>query len=233
MTEHLPRSIEQIADQQARQWLFCGRGRPGAAPRPVITVSRQHGAGGGLLARRLAEGLGLTLFDREIIERIASDARLSERVVSGLDERDRPLLTDWLAALTAEGYLSPNAYREHLTRVIGAIALGGGAVILGRGAHLILGPARALRVQVIAPLAARVAEVARRDGVGEREARRRIAAVEAERQAFLERYFHAVREPAPFDLVVNTGVLGIEGAVAAVRAAVGEPYVRSARPSFV
>jgi cytidylate kinase len=231
--EHLPRSIEQIVDEQARRWQLGGRGRPGPPARPVIAVSRQHGAGGGRVARRLAEELALELYDREIIEQIARSTHLSARVVSELDERDRELLTDWLAALTTDSYLSPSAYCDHLTRVIGAIAVRGGAVILGRGAHLILGPARALRVQVIAPLAARVAEVAGREGLSERDARRRIAEVESERQAFLQRYFH-IRgaDPAAFDLVVNTGVLGVAGAVDAVRSAVGQLGARrSAAPS--
>ena len=217
----MTRSIEAMVDQQARRWQLVRNERREEAARPVVTVSRQHGAGGSEVARRVAEELGLDLFDREIIQQIAESTHLSERVVSSLDEKDRELLTDWLAAISSHSYLSPVEYRYHLSRVVGALSHHGGAVILGRGAHLILGQGEALRVLVVAPLEDRVRAVMEREGVDERLARRRIVAVEAERKAFLMKHFHTdFADPTTFDIVVNTAVLGISGACGAVRAAV-------------
>jgi cytidylate kinase len=217
----MTRSIEAMVDQQARRWQLVRQERREEAARPVVTVSRQHGAGGSSVARRVAEDLGLDLFDREIIQQIAESTHLSERVVSSLDEKDRELLTDWLGAISSRSYLSPVEYRYHLSRVVGALSHHGGAVILGRGAHLILGQGEALRVLVVAPLEDRLRTVMEREGIDERLARRRIVAVEAERKAFLMKHFHTdFADPTTFDIVVNTGVLGIEGACGAVRAAV-------------
>jgi cytidylate kinase len=219
--ERLPRSIEQIVEDQARRWAVLSKQTPPGAPRrPVIAVSRQHGARGGEVARRLACEMGLDLFDREIIQRIAQSAHLSDRLVSALDEKERKLVTDWLAAFASPDYMSPSTYREHLTRVIGALAVHGGAVILGRGAHLVLGPSRALRVLVVAPLADRVAEIACRDQLSHHDARRRVAEIEAERRSFLNQHFRPDFEDLSlFDMVVNTGILGVDGAVSALRAA--------------
>jgi cytidylate kinase len=217
----MTRSIEALVDEQARRWQLVRQERKEEARRPVVTVSRQHGAGGGEVARRLAEGLGLDLFDREIIQRIAESTHLSERVVSSLDEKDKEVLTDWLAAISSRSYLSPAEYRYHLSRIVGAVAHHGGAVILGRGAHLILGQGEALRVLVVAPTEQRVRAVIEREGLAEREARRRIVSVEADRRAFLMKHFHAdFADSATFDLVVNTAVLGVEGACSAIRTAV-------------
>ena len=217
----MTRSIEALVDEQARRWqLVRANERREEQARPVVTVSRQHGAGGGDVARALARERGLDLFDREIIQQIAESAHLSERVVSSLDERDKELLADWLASLSSRSYLSPVEYRYHLSRVVGAVAHHGGAVILGRGAHLILGPGEALRVHVVAPLEARVRSVMQRESVSEREARRRIVAVEADRKAFLIKHFHAdFSDVSAFDLVVNTSVLGVPGACEAIRSA--------------
>jgi hypothetical protein len=169
----------------------------------------------------LAADLGIDLFDREIIQRIAESTHLSERVVSSLDDKDREILADWLSALSSRSYLSPMEYRYHLSRVVGAVAHHGGAVILGRGAHIILGQGEAVRVLVVAPLEARVRAVMQREGLPEREARQRIVAVEADRKAFLMKHFHAdFGDPTTFDVVVNTAVLGVRGACGAVRAAV-------------
>ncbi len=220
MTDHLPRSVDQLVEEQARHWHEQQARGLGEPRRPVLTLSRQHGARGGELAGMLAEKLGLRLFDREILQEVAHSAHLGEHVVQGLDDRDRAGMEDWLASLLAHEYISLSSYREHLTRVIGLIGWFGGAVILGRGAHLILGSQQALRLMVVAPLEVRVAEVMRREGLDERQARRRITAVESEREAFLARHFRArFGDPSSFDLVVNTAALGLEGAVEPVRAA--------------
>jgi cytidylate kinase len=64
-----------------------------------------------------------------------------------------------------------------------------------------------------------VSNVAAADGLSRAEARRKIESEEAERRAFLERHFHAgLGDSETFDLVVNTDVLGIEGAVEAIKA---------------
>jgi len=216
----MSRSLEALVEEQARRWQLSRRERKGELRRPVITVARQHGARGTELAERLAEELALDLFDRELIHRIAESSHLSEQVVASLDEKSRELLTDWLAAVVARDYLSPAEYRYHLTRVIGAIAHQGGAVIIGRGAHLVLGPGQALRLLVVGPLEARVRQLMDQYSLSEREARRRIQEVEADRRAFLLKYFHAeFATPAEFDLVVNPEVMGLEGCVGCVRAA--------------
>ena len=217
----MTRSIEALVEEQSHRWQLSLKERREESRRPVVTVSRQHGAAGGAVARRLAEELRLDLFDREIIQRVAESTHLSERVVSSLDDKDKELLTDWLAAISSRTYLSPVEYRYHLSRVVGAIAHHGGAVVLGRGAHLILGEGEALRVLVVAPLETRVRAVMEREGLGEREARRRIVSVEADRKAVLMKHFHSdFADPAAFDVVVNTGVLGVDGACATIRTAV-------------
>lgn len=234
MLEHLPRSVEQLVEEQAHRWELARgswRGRP--PRRPVVTISRQHGAGGTEVARRLAEELGYDLYDQQILHHVAESAHLAERVVQTLDDRERDTLTDWLAGLVGNAYLSPVSYRDHLTRVVGTIACHGSAVILGRGAHVIVAPRTALRVFVVAPLDQRVAEIARREQLAPRAARRRIEEVEAARSAFLRQHFHAdFGDPATFDLIVNTGVLTTEGALRAVRGALeGLPVARPAATS--
>jgi CMP/dCMP kinase len=222
MTTGHHRSIAQIVEEQAHRWELSRGERPAErSHRPVVTVSRQYGSLGGDLARRVSDQLKLDLFDRELIHEIAESTHLSERVVAALDEKDREMLTDWMTSLATNAYLSPAGYIFHLTRVVGAIAHHGGAVIVGRGAHLILEPGQALRVLVVAPLETRVQTVMQREGLSEREARRRVSQVEADRKAFLMKHFHAESDdPARFDLVVNTGLLGVEGAAEAVSAAV-------------
>lgn len=214
MTHQHPTMQELLS---ASRWTPKRDGR--AERRPVITLSRLPGAGGRELALELGRRLQLEVHDRDIIHRIAHQAGLRERSVEELEEQERSVLTDWLTSFASDQHLAPYGYLQHLTRVVEAIARPGGAVILGRGAHLILAPNQALRVFVVAPLEMRVATVMARYGCGSREAEHHILAKDAERRAFLKRYFRAdLGDPASFDLIVNTGRLGVQGAADAVEA---------------
>jgi hypothetical protein len=122
--------------------------------RPVIALSQLPGARGHELARRLCDDLGYALFDREIVHEIATRARVSDRVISSLDERHRSAWREPLAALLAAQPLGAHRYLDHLFHVVREVGRHGAAVIVGRGAHLILGPGEALRVLVEAPRAA-------------------------------------------------------------------------------
>jgi cytidylate kinase len=214
----MTRTIEAMVDEQARRWTIRRGESREESRQPIVTVARMHGARGDALARRLADDLGFGLFDQELLHRIAESAQLSERVVSALDEKDRELLTSWLAGFASRTYITPVEYRYHLARVVGAIAHQGGAVIVGRGAHLILGKDAALRVLAVAPLEERIRAVMEEEGLVERDARRRIIEVEADRRAFLMKQFHSeFADPTGFDVVVNTAALGLEGAAQVVR----------------
>jgi cytidylate kinase len=230
----MTRSLEALVDAQARKWQLGRAERRAEVRRPVITVSHQHGARGCEVARRVAEELKLDLFDREIIHRIAQNTHLAEQVVTALDEHDRELLTDWLASVATRDYLSPGEYRYHLCSVIGAVAHHGGAVIVGRGAHVVLGAGEALRVRAVAPLEDRVRTIMQREGISNRQARRQIVAVEAERRAFLKQHFHAdSSDPSAFDIVVNTSALGLEGACRVIESAAQDLTWRTSAKSAV
>jgi cytidylate kinase len=216
----MARSLAVLVDQQARRWQLQRDEYRSERPRPVVTVARQHGAGGREVVKTLAAELGLDVFDREIVHEIAESTHLSERVVSTLDDKSRAWLSDWLEGVASRDFLSSSEFRYQLMRVVGTIAHHGGAIILGHGAHLVLG-AGALRVNVVAPLEARVATLVRSEKLDEREARRQIQRVDAGRNAFVMQHFHVeLDDPTRFDVVVNTETLGIAGSVAVIRAAV-------------
>jgi cytidylate kinase len=218
----MSRSIDALVDEQVRRWELLRQRPKEAKVRPVITVTGQHGARGDELSQQLAKELGFDHFDREIIHRVAESAHLSERVVAAMDMKKRELLADWLNAFATRNYISPAEYKYHLAHVIGAIAHQGGAVIVGRGAHLLL-KGQALRVLAVAPLDDRVRTVMETESLSERDARRRIEEVESDRHAFIVTHYHAEwADPTAYDLVVNTGALGLDGAIAAIRAALAK-----------
>ena len=52
----------------------------------IITISRQHGSGGREIGERLAELLGIPIYDKEIIQKAAANGDIDERAASRVDE---------------------------------------------------------------------------------------------------------------------------------------------------
>ncbi len=197
---------------------------------PVITISRQLGAGGGEAGRRVAELLGLDLVDSAVCAEVARRLQLPEEAVRAWDERRESLILRLLRTLqdahpesamgapaTASAFepsTDPDRVWESTCEVIREEAKSGKAVIIGRGGAMILADwPGALHFRLIARKAARLRRVIERLGCAEEEAARLIEKADRDRAAFLRQRFNADPEdPTHYALVLNTGILGIERA---------------------
>jgi hypothetical protein len=82
------RSIEQMIEAQMTKWrLTTTEIAEGTALRPVVTISREPGSGGKLVAARIAEKMSLDLFHQEVIHAMAQSADISAQFVQTLDEK--------------------------------------------------------------------------------------------------------------------------------------------------
>ena len=213
VTSSSTRSLDKIVEEQIKRWQVDQKKKYKKPIRPVITMSRLPGAGGRILANKLAEDLKIDLFDSAIVEEIAKNSKVSLRIVQTLDEQDRSIFDDWIQAL-GENHMWSYEYLEHLTRVVGGIGAHGHAIIVGRGASYILPTEVCLRVLVVAPLQTRIDNVIKAHGVSGSEAKRRILRTESDRKAFIRKYFDAdMTDPMNYDLVINTQNLDIDTAV--------------------
>ncbi len=207
--KHMPSTdiIQQLVEEQLLKWNKSSREEKPAA-RPVITISREPGCCGADIASRLAAEFKLDLYGGKIVEEVARSARLSSAVIATLDERGRSMLEDWMAVLEQDRNLWSYQYMQHLVKIMGTIARHGRAVILGRGGSFLIEPERQLRIRLMAPLEARIRNVMKRFGCSREEARKRIDLVEADRRAYIRRYFNAdIADPVHYDLVINTAFI--------------------------
>lgn len=215
------KALEKLIDEQVKKWEMI-RSEKKAEERgvSVITVSREPGSGGRIVAKRLAESLSFDLFHQEIIHEMAKSSQVSSRLLETLDEKGLSVLEDWISTLVNRKHLWPDQYLKHLMNVIGTIGKHGGAVIVGRGANFVLPPEGRFRLRFVAPLEMRVRNVARDFGVTVDEAKRRVLKTDSDRKAFVRKYFHAdITAPFNYDLVINTGTLRLDEAVEAIRGA--------------
>jgi cytidylate kinase len=214
-----PRSVDKLIEDQVRRWEASCRRPAQRPPEPVIAISRLPGCYGGSLAIELARRLQFEFFDREILHQVAQSAHLSEAILKTLDEKDLPRISEFVEALFLERYICGEYFR-HLSKVLMAIAAHGRAVILGRGASLILKPECCLRVLLVAPFKERLRAVAEHEGLPRLEAERKLICSESDRRAFIQRHFHIdMLDPTHYDLVLNTAALSREAALATIEMA--------------
>ena len=212
------RSTHQIVEEQVKRWeVMKHEKKQEAAHLPVITISREPGSGGKVIAEKLAEKLGADLFHQHIINKMSESSQASRLIIETLDERGLTILEDWISSMIYDRHLWPDEYLKHLLKIIGTIGRHGRAVIVGRGANFILPREKCFRVRIIAPLHIRVQNVAKEYGASEKESMRRISRSESERSAFVRKHFHSdITNPLNYDLVINTGSISIERSVDAV-----------------
>jgi cytidylate kinase len=217
------KSIPQIIEEQVHRWQIQHREKPAEkATVPVVTVSREPGSGGRIVAQRLSEKLGFEVFHQEVLHEMAKRAEVSAQLLATLDERGLSVLEDWISSLVHERHLWPDQYLQHLMKVIGTIGKHGRAVVVGRGANFILPPEQRFRVRITATQRRRIENVARDFGLSQNEAKRRIIKTESNRKAFIRKYFNAdIADPTNYDLVINTDTLTVDNAVDVIEAALG------------
>ena len=211
-------SIDHFVDQQISLWqeerrIAERKGIHAHTQRPMICISRQYGARGAAMGRMIADRLGFRYYSQELVHDIAEQAHVRQQVIESLDERVQDGIAEWVAGLVKRSGFAPPDYLRNLSRVVLTLGRHGKGVIIGRGAHFLLDPKATLRVRVIAPLEQRVARVAQRDELSEADAQAKVVRIDGERIAFNRQHYNAdLADPIHYDLVVNAGTLGVEGA---------------------
>lgn len=216
------KSLEKMVDEQVKKWeITHGEKKKRPEEISIITISREPGSGGRIVAKEIAKQLDLHLFHQEILHQMAKSAQVSPRLLKTLDEKAFSVLGDWILTMVDRNHLWPDQYLKHLLNVIGTIGKHGRAVLVGRGANFILPPEGRIRVRIVAPLKIRIQHVASDFGLTSVEAKRRVLRTDSDRRAFVRKYFHAdISDPVNYDLVLNTGTLSISAAVESIKSAI-------------
>lgn len=186
----------------------------------VITLSRQSGSDGNIVAELLCQKLGYRLFDKammiqlseKINAQITSEEKVSEttphrtlleRILSPFDstfEGDHQ--TQKVISIEGDQTLSVSQVRE---LVLAAYELGN-VVIVGRGSQIVLAEKpNVLHVRVVAPREKRIQAWQIREGLSNKDASRKVSLRDKAHVDFVKNYFDTdLRDPALYDLIVNT-----------------------------
>lgn len=214
--------------------------RPQDQPRVVrfITISRQAGTGGRSLAKSLVERLNAsvagelawTVWDSELVDRIAAEYHLPPATVAALEDERPNWLEEALAGLTITT-LGERQVFHRVATTIRALAEVGRVVIVGRGAVLITKDLPGgLHLRLVAPLDQRIASTAVARHMSGTAASEWVTERDRSRADFYRRYWpHDSLAPEDFTATFNTGAIAREQIVECVLSLMGIDHCASRR----
>jgi cytidylate kinase len=221
----------QVIERQCRRWELLRSQReaaPAPLPWPIITISREFGARGEALGRLIAERTGFSFWDDELVHTVAEETGANTALLKSLDEHLRNALEDSIDGALLGGNYMGSEYLRRLMKLIHTIAAHGSGVVVGRGAHYVVAPERALSVRVVCPLPERIRGYADRHRIDERHARQKVEREDHARGAFIREYFSRdSANPSDYDITVNTGSFALDRAAELVLAAYEAKFQRS------
>ena len=192
---------------------------------PIIVIGRSFGAGGRSVGKGVAEALSIPYYDKEILSEAARQGGLSEKYLETLDEMPTSQGGRGNIVTSDRPFESPTSLALRLQQqAVESIASKGACVFVGRRADKIVREMGLplLSVFVTAPIEKRIERVARRDAISVEQAGQKIQKADRER----EEYYNTLSSvkwanAATYDLCLDTGALGVEGAVQVITAAAG------------
>lgn len=194
----------------------------------IVAIGREIGAGGREVGERVAALLGAELLDTQIIDLVATRIGAPAAYVEAHDEHVEGFVDRLFRVITAaypEAYAAeglPDWSEERLVALTAGIiqerARTKSLVAIGRGAPVLLkNHPDALGAFVTAPLEVRVRRMRSRRGCSAEDAMKEIRKSDQHRAAYMQQYYSVNwRDPALYDIIVNTERLTSEAAAALI-----------------
>ena len=181
----------------------------------VVTISRQFGSMGRMIAQQLSRELGVDFYDRDIVEETASRMGLPVSVISNTEENSKSIyfkqqypLGMGIASMRDEIFLIQK-------NIIRDLAQKESCIIVGRCADSILmDMENHLNVYIYAPMDARLRNAVELAKLDEKTAKKMIREIDRSRELYHRRYCpEYVDASTNKDIMIDSSRFGAEGTV--------------------
>ena len=179
----------------------------------VITIAREYASGGRYVGKLVAEKLGIKVYDKEFIIKIAEETGLSQEYIENNEQK-----RDALAALNSGYYSGINNSDELFIKeseMIKDVAQKESCVIVGRCADFILKDKRnVLKIFVSSSMENKIKRATEFYHMDKENAEKEIARINKLRSNHYEYYTERGWEtPSNYDICVNSDSIGINNVV--------------------
>lgn len=200
----------------------------------AVTVSATYGAGGSIIAPRLAVELRVPFIDRFLSPEPERQSTRDPHSEEGLSEQEQAatpagrFLSYFARAATVGAIVAPDpvieddiTIRERTEADLREVAAGSPAVVLGRaGAVVLASRPRTFHVRLDGPLDRRLKWATQFEHLDEESVGRRQSEADRARSQFVKRLYHIdPADPSLYHLVLDTTVLGVDRALVVIATA--------------
>ena len=179
----------------------------------VITIAREYGSGGRYIGKLVAEKLGIKLYDKEFIAKMAENTGLSSEYIEN-NEQKRNVLDS-----LNNGYYAGLSNADELfvkeSEMIKKIAGTESCVIVGRCADFILKDNKnVLKVFINSDINDKIKRATEIYGMDTEKAEKEIARINKLRSNHYKYYTeNEWNDPSNYDICINSDAIGIENSV--------------------
>ncbi|MBR5347926.1 MAG: cytidylate kinase-like family protein [Lachnospiraceae bacterium] len=196
----------------------------------VITLGRKYGSGGGEVAKKLSEKLGIPYYDKEILQMVADESGIKESYFHVADERagDKILykviksMSPKISSPSVDGnILSDDNLFMFQSQVIQKLAEQESCIIIGRCADVVLKDhPRLCRIFINADKIPRLLRLKERLGVDTNKEIEKLMKKTDKQRSDYYNYYTGKKwaDMDNYDMILDSGVLGIDTCVDVIAA---------------
>ena len=178
----------------------------------VITISREYGSGGRYVGKIVADKLGIKLYDKEFIEKVAEETGLSKEYIEN-NEQKRDALSSF-----NNGYYSGLTNSDELflkeSELIKQVSAKESCVIIGRCADFILKDEKnVIKIFIYSDMENKMKRATEIYGLNKEKAEKEITRIDKLRANHYKYYTEKEwSKPSNYDICINSDSLGVENA---------------------
>ena len=172
---------------------------------PLITISQRIGSGGEAIARLVADGLDLELFDDNRLQQEAIKKGIRHEGMESFDDKVPDLFDRLLSK-------KPKIYLNYLESIVYELAKKGEGVFIGHGSQILLREfGCALHIQILAGETIRTENLMKERHLSRDIALKLIQKADHEQDGFSHYAFHMEwKDESLYDVVINTQKIDYE-----------------------
>ncbi len=194
----------------------------------VITISKEFAAESEEFAKRLADRLGYSILDRQVVAHAAKELRISESEARSFQKERESRLLRLIDRYTSSvvqkvvdrsyGRLDDKTYHEVTVKLVQRVAEEGNVIILGWGGQCILEHfPDAIHLRIVKNLEERIRWLKEHMEMDERSAKNLIEREEKESATYIEHYFNrSWDDPHLYHAIINLSRISMDDAVECV-----------------
>jgi cytidylate kinase len=188
----------------------------------LITITQNFGGDGTAIARKVADGLGIDLFDNRKLQDLFQARGIPSEEIGRFDEKAPGFLDKFLGS-------RPQVFLDILESVIYEVARKGEGVIVGHGSQMLLRNFDcAFHVRVFSSDQRRAENMAAEQRLSREAALKLIRKRDQEQSGFFNFAFHLeMNDPSLYDLIIHTEKLDLDTAAGLIIQAAGSESIRT------